>query len=807
MKKIDYEEEMRIMKKISEETDNIEIPESISPGNMMKKLRNMKQCRVNEMETDKNNIDGNQKPVSKRHRKLYRGMVAGIVAVAAACLAIFIAGPISENGINTKKSAKKTSDIDNILKKSENDIMESAGSREEITGWIELRVSDYMKDYYERDWENDKSSAGIWNEAATSNELFGNDDVDSAPENNGDFTSSEDMVQGESNDYYKNNDQVEGVTEADYTITDGKYIYSINKDTNLINIMSANKEKVEKTASIDFLQDIGFNKDSDGRYRNMEKSIGINDCEMYVNKSMNKLIVVFNLEEYELDTVENMKMNTTCIDLSYGCISTQYSYIVQYDISDIGKPELEAYNKVEGRLESSRMVNNYIYMGSMKNIDLSVNTDETYDEALERVKENAIPKINDKEMEYDCIYIGEGEDEDNSFQVMTAYEIGADTLECKDSKALLGKSGFMYASGNNIYLIASEYKSENKNNSEYIWCESEISRFSYKDGEIEACAKGSIEGDVLGQFSVDEYNGYLRVVSTIERRRYATIGSDGYMEEYLNEEEENFEEEDVGTQNALYILNMDMSVNSVITGIAKDESIYSARFMGDYGYFVTFEQTDPLFTVDLSDPDNPVITSELKITGFSEYLHMWSDNLMIGVGSEADNWGSVTGFKISLFDISDKSDVKEIGREVIDDAYFSSYDYKTMMVAPEKNLLGMEIYDNLYWSKAIPPRYVLFYVTEDGAEEIFQYRCEDEEIINTFVERYYNQYYNDAEGDEYIEKNEMDADKEEIRDSVMQSFRYRALYIGDYLYIITEDAGIQSVNLTDFSLGEFVKFD
>ena len=97
-------------------------------------------------------------------------------------------------------------------------------------------------------------------------------------------------------------------------------------------------------------------------------------------------------------------------------------------------------------------------------------------------------------------------------------------------------------------------------------------------------------------------------------------------------------------------------MTGTIENLAKNERIYSARFMGDTGYFVTFRETDPLFSVDLSDPDNPKIIGTLKIPGFSEYLHPYGDGLLLGIGEEVDEKGVESNqVKLSMFDISDPS--------------------------------------------------------------------------------------------------------------------------------------------------------
>ena len=111
-----------------------------------------------------------------------------------------------------------------------------------------------------------------------------------------------------------------------------------------------------------------------------------------------------------------------------------------------------------------------------------------------------------------------------------------------------------------------------------------------------------------------------------------------------------------------------MQVCGNIGDLAEGEDIRSARFLGDIGYFVTFRNTDPLFSVDLSDPSDPKILGELKITGFSSYLHFYGENKLLGVGNEVDpETGAYTGIKLAMFDVSDPSNVKQLHKFVIKD--------------------------------------------------------------------------------------------------------------------------------------------
>ncbi|MDI9642268.1 MAG: beta-propeller domain-containing protein [Archaeoglobales archaeon] len=147
--------------------------------------------------------------------------------------------------------------------------------------------------------------------------------------------------------------------------------------------------------------------------------------------------------------------------------------------------------------------------------------------------------------------------------------------------------------------------------------------------EMKIIANGEVPGRLLNQFSMDEYNGNLRVAVT------------------------------VGNANDIYILDPQLRVIGSLKGFGETERIYAVRFIADRGYVVTFRQIDPFFVVDLSDPANPKMAGELKIPGYSSYLHPLKDNLILGVGMENGN------VKLSLFDVRDPRNPVEVDKYVL----------------------------------------------------------------------------------------------------------------------------------------------
>lgn len=160
---------------------------------------------------------------------------------------------------------------------------------------------------------------------------------------------------------------------------------------------------------------------------------------------------------------------------------------------------------------------------------------------------------------------------------------------------------------------------------------------------LEIKANGNVPGYILNQFSIDEYDGYLRVATTIGNRFGWGFGSD------------------VTQANDVYVLDKNLNIASSILDLGLEERIYSARFIGDKGYLVTFRQIDPFYVLDLSNPKDAKMVGELKIPGYSSYLHPISDDRILGIGMED---GQV---KLSYFDVSDPANPQEIDKYSLDE--------------------------------------------------------------------------------------------------------------------------------------------
>lgn len=408
--------------------------------------------------------------------------------------------------------------------------------------------------------------------------------------------------------YSETNVRQDGVDEADVVKTDGRYLYTLKDNGSSVSIVDTVNGKLKEAASV--------RVEEDDRIR-----------EFYVSDGHLILISEFNQERE---------------DGAWTYASTD-TRIITYDITDPEKPGKAGEVTQSGSYTSSRLTDGHLYLFTQYSVDVTSGI-------TPKDKKDYIPYVNQQMLEADDIYLPPFS-QAYMYEVVSSVDI-AKPGEIQDSKAIFSDGGELYVSNDNIYWYETQWSDKT---------ETVIKRISYKDGKLKAEASGKVDGYINDSFSIDEYDGYLRVVTTDDET------------------------------NGLYILDSKMKEVGSITGLAEGEQVYSARLLGDTGYFVTYEQTDPLFSVDLSDPKNPKIIGKLKIPGFSEYLHFYGENLLLGIGMDVDEDGFTTnGVKLSMFDISDSSDVKEIQKYTLENVYSAAvmYDYKAVLIDPEKNVIG-----------------------------------------------------------------------------------------------------------------------
>jgi uncharacterized secreted protein with C-terminal beta-propeller domain len=509
-------------------------------------------------------------------------------------------------------------------------------------------------------------------------------------------------------DYSRTNIQVEGVDEADTVKTDGSYIYAVSG------------KKVVILAAYP------------ARNATILSEIEVNGTpgEIFINKD--KLVIFVSKSAY--------------YGYSYGeasCLGCggYYSraFIDVYDVSNRSHPVRTRNVSLDGSYFDSRMIGNYVYA--------------VINQPLYSYEDVPLPVVysGSKAMQVQAseIYYFDIPDSSYRFTTMAAINTQDDGENLSTKVFLMGTTQTLYASMQNIYVVYTKTLSEfdiynriiddviipivpadvqNKireveklNVSQYekmrtigeifenytesigpekaatlmiaaqekiTTLQAEIAKeiektvihkISISGNKIEYSTSGEVPGEVLNQFSMDEYNGYFRIATTTgEVTRTAQTST---------------------SKNHVYVLDKNLSIAGKLEDLAPGEKIYSARFMGDRAYLVTFRKVDPLFAIDLKDPSSPKVLGKLKIPGYSDYLHPYDENHIIGIGKETvaaeeGDFSWYQGVKLSLFDVSDVENPKEISKYSIGDRGTDSYaldDHKAFLFSKSKNLLVIPI--------------------------------------------------------------------------------------------------------------------
>ncbi len=472
-------------------------------------------------------------------------------------------------------------------------------------------------------------------------------------------------------DFSTTTEQVEGVAEADIVKTDGDYIYYINDTT--LSIFAADGENSVMVSQTKLSDTIA--KDLYG--------------EMFIKDDR---LILLKTNYYKGDE--------------------SFVLITIYDISDPAAPKKVTESCQEGWYNSSRMVGDYIYLISNCSINISEIKKDDPTTFVPVTETNGVCEA----VPADSIYRYEEEEYTSQYTVIGAFNYKDGTLS--DTASLLGGTDNIYCSQGNIILADTDYNSyDSSEEGSYSQNNTIVSRLEIKQGQIEYKATGEVEGTLENQFYIDEHNGYFRfvtTVNTIETKKSSFDNTDDMVVVY----------EVDNTYARLTVLDSELKTVGEIKDLAKGERVYSVRFMGDIAYFVTFRQTDPLFSVDLSDPENPKVLGELKIPGFSEYMYPYGDGLLLGFGMDAnEQTGRTTYLKLSMFDVTNPANVTEDDKTVIDGYAYSPAlsDHKAMLVSSDKNLIGFAATDNYENIK-----YLIYRYTGDGFERVAALTIKDE---------------------------------------------------------------------------------
>ncbi len=503
------------------------------------------------------------------------------------------------------------------------------------------------------------------------------------------------------------NVQVEGVDEADVVKNDGKYLYVVSgRQVHILEAYPPERARLLSTIRCD------------GR-----------PSEMLLNGS--RLVVIS------------------------GRSTAPGTAVTVYDISDPANPAEVRRLAWEGGFTSSRMIGNYAYL--VINMPVAFEGDDV---RLPRLTENnGVREVPPEEIYYfDC------PDYSYRYTLIVAVNTAGDEGESSLRTILTGASQNVYASPGNLYfagpkapdpgpligglieglasLVGGETAAEIRTiGSSGLSPEIKISRveqvlqdylagldyagaaaleektdwlrrkfyrdlarerdktviykFSLQGPDVRYRCRGEVNGKLLNQFSMDEAGGYFRAATTSE----AFILSERPV-----------------TRNNIYVMDENLNVVGRLEGLAPTERIYSARFMGSRAYLVTFRRIDPLFVIDLKNPESPRVLGELKIPGYSDYLHPYDDNHLIGVGKELDPGPEPApllvepfirrpeliplppvrpqGVKISLFDVSNPARPVEISKYVVDHPYSDSEvsrNHRAFLFSRTRNLVALPV--------------------------------------------------------------------------------------------------------------------
>lgn len=529
-------------------------------------------------------------------------------------------------------------------------------------------------------------------------------------------------------EYSKTNVQVSGVDEADIVKTDGEYIYKVNMNT--ISIIKAQPASEMKEISA-----IKFENSSRPR-------------EIFIKD--NYLVVI----EAGYSNIPMIKGDFKILPIA------SRIKIEVYDISDKSNARSVRSFEIDGSYTTSRMIGDKIYIIDNQNIRLYKNM-ESID----------VPKYSDsingnveESLTYDKIQYCPGIIQPNYINIVSL-NLG-DVNEKLNISSILGSGNMVYVSADNIYVAGVKqnyiyHRNYYDNDQEAI--SSVIYKFSMQNGSTKYLSKGEVKGTILNQFSMDEYDDNFRVATT--------------EEVYTNEK--------TNLNNNVYVLDKDMKTIGSLEDIAKDEKIYSVRFMENRAYMVTFKLIDPLFAIDLSKPEHPTILGELKIPGFSDYLEPYDENHLIGFGRDTDNTTVVEGneeravpkgVKLALFDVTNPNEPKQLFVEVIGDKGTYSEilnNHKALLFSKDKNLLAFPISVNeANYNNVFNGAYVYSVDINNGFT--LKAKITQDDMVGT---------------------TKTSSGKEKIY--LGNFFINRIMYIRDVLYTIS-DSGVKATSLKDF---------
>lgn len=464
--------------------------------------------------------------------------------------------------------------------------------------------------------------------------------------------SSENSAQ--SFDASETNNQVQGVDEADLVKTNGSHIFQVVDGK--VHIIETN----------------------DGDDMKLLHSFSFPDhfspSELFLHGDK-LLIVGHSYEEMEASKKvdDSNKMMIAPIN--------EMTKAIVFNIKDPSNPKEERTISIEGHIVSMRKIDGKVYVVTNQFPQYWLLRENEDVDLRPRYKDSTVSGEN-LSVGYDQIHIFP-ESKEGNYTIIAAFDLENPEKEAKIT-TYLGGGNQLYMSKENIYIALQNWNVRPLSDRSDATVNTTIYKYAVDNLNVEFVHSTEIDGNILNQFSMDEHNGYFRVVTT----------------------EGNTWDEESPSANHLFIFDDRLEKVSSIEDLARGERIYSARFMGDKIYMVTFKETDPLFVIDASKPEEPEVLGELKIPGFSNYLHPFDENHLIGFGHDtkvvpakdsSEPLIFTEGVKLSLFDVSDMKNPKEKFTKIIGGRGTYSplnHDHKALLFDKGKNIFAFPI--NIY---------------------------------------------------------------------------------------------------------------
>lgn len=723
------------MEKLWSEAQSVEVPSELEPEQIRARI---------EAEGGRTSMRNKSEQKRKRfHWHGYGSRVAAAAVVLVASLGAFsvansqgivpitaddqtvseIGSPKQELQVASEELAEPS---DGVGASSENSLPETvkklgdyrlADGYEEVCEMLNGLAAERNYNFVEMYGATDGAVEDFMAEGALEKEEAASDEASPGTSLNDTSADKQTAVAEQQQDFSTTNLQVTGVDESDIVKTDGHYIYIATGDK--VQIVDASTDTPRQLGSI--TPELGGNMD---RIR-----------EMYVSDG--RLLLIVQTEDtdgLELADGDFYAKKDIMVDIAYNPIRANsiHTQILTYDITSPAGAKLIGTFTQDGSYNSSRKIGDQVYLFTDYGYPMIYPYYRTYlyaDEDGAQQKQNEkeaitltqeevkdqLPKIQGRTIPENCIYLPkEGTDSGVLISSMNVKE----PEKVTDQKMIFSGYSTLYVTKDSIILYCTDYDVASDSG------RTKLTKFAIGDGKITADCAESVPGYIEDTFAIHENkDGYLYVLTT----------------DYTMN----------GTTNQLFVLDQRLKIHGKIKHIADGENVYAARFVDEIGYFVTYRNMDPLFTVDFSDPANPTLIGELEIPGFSDYLQFWDDTHLIGVGEERKAKDSeFIGIKVSLYDISDPTNVKESAKIVLDDACYApaQYNYKALLADSGKNVIA--------------------FLTQDKGDtyQISQriFSVQDGALKKAAVDR--------------ISKEEWDYSTDS----------YRNLYIGDKLYLVRE---------------------